>query len=96
MDRLRVGWSKKEEAENVEAFGVSFNLAKEVVLNSSSLKLANLDKDFVFIGPVDDLSKILVVNCTREQGFRKISWARKASQKEESGYFNYLAEGSLP
>lgn len=92
---MKVAWNIEEEALNIETFGVNFKEAKEVVLNSSSLKLPNLEKDFVFIGPVDDLRKVLVVNCKLEEGFRKIRWARKAFKKEENGYFNFLAEGDL-
>lgn len=95
MDKLRVIWNHDEEQENILKFGVNFREAKEVVLNASSLKLRNLYKDFQFIGPVNDLSKILVVNCIPEEGFRKVRWARKASLKEQNAYFNFLANGDL-
>jgi hypothetical protein len=77
----------------VETFGINFKQAREVVLNSSSLKLPKIDKDYVFIGPLDDLSKILVVHCITEDGFGKITWARIATPREDSAYFNFLAEG---
>lgn len=90
---MKVAWNKDEEAQNLKTYGISFKLAKEVIMNSSSLKVSNLERDFVFIGPTDDLGKVLVVNCKLEDGFRKIRWARRASPKEEDGYFNFLAEG---
>ncbi len=36
-----------------------------------------------------------MVYCKREDGFRKIAWAKTASRKEESAYFNFLAMGGL-
>lgn len=95
MDYLPVAWSYQDELSNIEEFKVNFKEAREVVLNSSSLKLRNIEKDYSFIGPVDDLSKILMVNCMREDGFRKIRWGRMASRNEESAYFNFLAMGGL-
>lgn len=89
MDKLKVAWNIEEEALNIETFGVNFKEAKEVVLNSSSLKLPNLEKDFVFIGPVDDLSKVLVVNCKLEEGFRKIRWPGKPSKKKRTDILTF-------
>lgn len=95
MEKLRVAWNKEEEIENIKKYSVDFKIAKEVVLNSSSLRVHNVLKDFNFIGPVDDLSKILVVATILEGEYRKIRLARKATPKEESAYFNHLAMGGL-
>lgn len=81
MDYLPVAWSYKDELSNIEEFKVNFKEAREVVLNSSSLKLRNIQKDYSFIGPIDNLNKILTVYCVKEDGFRKILTARKAIHK---------------
>ena len=92
---MKVGWSSIEEIENIERFGVSFRAASEVVRNSTSLKVRNLYQDFFYIGPTNDLSTVLAVNCKIEGRFRKIYWARKATFREGNSYFNHLAEGGL-
>lgn len=95
MEKLPVYWNEQESQENFLRFGVSFKEAKEVVCNMSSFHIQNIEKDYTFIGPMNDLSKILIVNCKKEDGFRKIYWARKASINEEKVYFNHLATGVL-
>lgn len=95
MDYLSVAWSYEDELVNIEKFKIGFKEAREVVLNASSLKLRNIHKDYAFIGPVDDLGKILLVYCINEDRLRRILTARKASAKEENSYFNYLAMGDL-
>ncbi len=95
MDYLTVAWSYEDELSNIKAFKVNFKEAREVILNSSSLKLRNIHKDYTFIGPVDGLSKILAVYCMKDDGFRRILTARKAILKEENAYFSFLAMGGL-
>lgn len=95
MDSLKIGWSIEDELANIEKWNINFKLAKQVVRNSSSIKVSNIVKDFNFIGPVNDLSMILLVNCMLEDGFRKIVHARRASKIEENAYFNFLANGGL-
>ena len=93
MRKLLIGWSSVEELENIKDYGVDFKTACEVVKNQSSLKIRNLFSDFVYIGPSNDLSIILIVNCKIEDGFIKIFWSRKANGSEEDSYFNHLAKG---
>ena len=92
---IRVVWTNEDERENILTFGIDFTLACQTVKNPSSLKIENLKNDYVFIGPTDSLSKILVVYCKLEEGFRKIEWARNASIKESNAYFNFLIEGNF-
>ena len=95
MDYLPVAWSYEDEISNWEKFNIDFKQARQVVLNASSLKVANIHKDFTFIGPVDDLTLILIVYCKKEEGFRKITWSKNASRNEKNAYFNFLARGGL-
>lgn len=92
---MKISWNSLEEKENIERFGISFTEAAQVVKNSTSFRIRNIERDFIFIGPVDDISKILLVSCRIEEGFRTIQWARKATSKEESAYFMHLATGEL-
>lgn len=95
MQKLPIGWSSIEEMENMQANEVDFKSAAQVVRNESSLRIHNLLSDYLFIGPTNDLSKILYVNCILEDGFRKITSARKATAKEMNSYFDHLSEGPL-
>ncbi len=95
MEKLPISWNEYECQENYQKFKISFSEAREVILNPSSLKIRNIGKDYNFIGPVNDLSKILIVNCVQQSGVRKITRARKASRSEESAYFMNLAMGGL-
>lgn len=38
---LSVVWNQKEEEENIPKFGVNFEHARQVVRNSSSLRISN-------------------------------------------------------
>jgi uncharacterized DUF497 family protein len=93
--RLPIGWSSIDERENLKANGIDFKLAAEVVRNSSSLRIRNMFSDYLFIGPTNDLSKILSVECILEEDVRKITSARIASAKETNSYFEHLSEGKL-
>ncbi len=95
MEKLPIRWNELESQDNLLKFNISFSEAKEVVLNMSSLKIRNIGKDYSFIGPVNDLSKIVRVTCIQDGGVRLIVNARKASPSEESAYFNNLAMGGL-
>lgn len=95
MDKLSVAWSSSDEYANIERYGICFKEAREVVLNTSSLKIKNVLGDYSFIGPNNNLSKVLVVFCKNERGLRKIINARMASKNEENAYFRFLAEGDL-
>jgi uncharacterized DUF497 family protein len=95
MEKLPISWNELESLENYSKYKVTFSDAKEVVQNMSSLKIRNIGKDYNFIGPVNDLSKILIVTCSKEDGIRKILKARKASRSEESAYFMNLPMGGL-
>lgn len=95
MEKLPVSWNITDEKENFLKFKVTFREAKEVVQNMSSIKIRNIGKDYNFIGPVNDLSKIVIVNCSKEDGIRRILSARLASRSEESAYFMNLAMGGM-
>ena len=95
MDKRSIAWHPVDEKENYEKYGVCFSDAKEVILNSSSIYLRNVFKDFTFIGPTNDLLRILFVTCIPEEGLRKIVHARLATNKEQDAYFSYLANGGL-
>lgn len=95
MDHLKIGWNLIEEQLNIKKWSINFNEASQVIRNSSSFKIRNIARDYIFIGPVNDLSKILLVDCKLEEEFRKIVHARKATQIEENMYFNNLANGGI-
>lgn len=92
---MKLSWNSQEESENIERYGISFAEAAQVVKNTSSFKIRNILNDFNYIGPTDDISKVLTVCCVQEDGYKKIRWAKKATSREESTYFMYLATGEL-
>jgi uncharacterized DUF497 family protein len=93
--QIRVVWSHIDEIENISTYDIHFREAKEVVLNPSSLMIRNVKRDFTYIGPTDNLAKILLVYCILDDGFRRIVYARNASSVEQNSYFNFLAGDHL-
>lgn len=92
---MKVDWNLEEELENVDLFGINFSEAKEVILNNASFKIRNIAGDFLYIGPTEDLSKILIVNCIIEDDSKKITFSRLATKKEQDTFFLHLIQGDF-
>jgi uncharacterized DUF497 family protein len=91
MKELPIAWLLEDELANIRQFDLSFEKAKEVLLNTVSLRLPNIAGDSVYVGLTDDMKHVLFVYCKREDKFRKIILARRASKHERDAFFESIA-----
>lgn len=83
-------WLPEDESKNLHLYDLSFSKAKEAILNSMTLRLRNIDGDYTYIGPNDDLSEIYLVYAIADQGFTRIKFARRATPNEVKGFFDKI------
>ncbi len=83
-------WLPEDESENLRLYDLSFSKAKEAILNSMTLRLRNIDGDYTYIGPNDDLSEIYLVYAIADQGFIRITFARRATPNEMKEFFDKI------
>ena len=85
-------WIAEDESENLHLYDLSFSKAKETILNSMTLKLRNIDGDYTYIGPNDELTEIYLVYAVADDGFIRITYARRATPDEMKGFLTRLRE----
>ena len=83
-------WMDDDEKENIKRYDLSFQKAKQAILNSMSLRVPNIHGDFTYIGPNEDLSEIYLVYAINDDDFSRIVMARRASKKESEQFFNKI------
>jgi uncharacterized DUF497 family protein len=91
MKQLPIAWLQEDEIENIRRYDLGFNRAKEVLLNTVTIKLPNISGDSIYIGLTEDLSDVLYVYCKSDDGFRRIVVARRANKKEKDAFFASIA-----
>ncbi len=83
-------WLTEDEAENLHRYDLSFRKAQEAILNGMTLKVANIHGDYAYIGPNDELTEIYFVYAIADQGFCRITTARRATEKEIKNFFSKI------
>jgi uncharacterized DUF497 family protein len=91
MKELPIAWLPEDEDENIRIYDLSFVKAKEVLLNTATIKLPNISGDNIYLGLTEDLSDVLYVYCKKDDGFRRIVVARRASDQEKDTFFASIA-----
>lgn len=91
MKQLPIAWLQEDEIENIRRYDLGFKRAKEVLLNTATIKLPNISGDSVYIGLTEDLLDVLYVYCKKDDGFRRIVVARRATNKEKDTFFASIA-----
>lgn len=86
MKELPIAWLQEDEMENIRRYDLGFNRAEEAVLNQASLVIPNTVGDAAYVGLTDDLKDVLYVYCAKNEGFRQILFARRASEAKRT-YF---------
>lgn len=91
MKIKRVAWLKDDEKENISKYDLSFDLAKEIIMNTLSISVENIHGDFSYIGMTDDLLEVIYVYCIDEDGMTRIMLARRATPLEKNLFFDFIS-----
>lgn len=94
MKSKRVAWLNEDEKENISKYDLSFDLAKQVILNELSLALDNVHGDYSYIGLTDDMLEVVYVYCIFEDGITRIVLARRATSIEKNSFFDVISGAS--
>jgi uncharacterized DUF497 family protein len=86
----KIVWMEDDEKENINRYDLSFQKAKETILNSMTLTIANIHGDFTYVGPNEELSEIYLVYAINDEGLTRIVMARRASDEESQQFFNKI------
>lgn len=92
MKQLPIAWLQEDEIENIRRYDLGFSRAKEAILNQASLAIPNTAGDAAYVGLTDDLKDVLYVYCAKNEGYRQILFARRASKGETNTFFDNLKD----
>lgn len=94
MKSRRVAWLNEDEKENISKYDLSFDLAKQIIMNNLSIAVENIHGDYSYVGLTDDMLEVVYVYCIFEDGITRIVMARRATSTEKNVFFDFISGAS--